>query len=410
MATTGYGDTFGRTVSNGLGVATSGQAYTLNGAASQFSVAPNTASIAISSGGDKYGHIDFQTGDIDVTGQVALSAIPATNLATVGFVAKLVDASNYYNATMMVAAGGAVSLRFSKVVSGGLSTISTTAVAGLTYVANTFYNLRYRIFWSQRRQTNVMMLKLWAVGAAQPGGWMATNTDAGLTQYTAGTRVGIFARDESAVVGTITAKHQSVLARSYGLPMPATADPMCYDPAVVYPRQAALKSLADAADTAMTALDPLSALAAAYPRVRVSNANLSINTAAVFITVTYNATEYNVGTPTNLAYDNTGIYLPVGIWLVTFEMRLAEAASDYLLLTLNAESGYGSVAVDMRSNASQTNDAGTGGTVHTSKQVVVTDPTTPVKCSVTLSPNNTATTYTAREVALSAIKISDYFA
>lgn len=408
MATTGYADTFARTVSNGLGSATSGQAYTLFGTATQFSVAPNTASIAISSGGDKLGYIDLQTQSIDVTAQVALSAIPATNLATVGFVAKLSTISNYYNGTLMVATGGAMSLRFSKVIGGGLVTIATVAL-GLTYVANTFYNLRYQIYWSQALQTNVMSLKLWAIGATPPGGWTATTTDNALTGYTSGTQFGIMGRDESTVVGTITTKHQNVLATSYSLPMPATTDPMCYDPAFAYPKQAALESLADAADAAMLTLDPFAALAGLFPRVRVSNTNLSINTAAISINVPYIATEFNVGTPTNLGYDNTGIYLPVGIWAVAFELQLAEAASDYILANINGDGVSGTVFADMRSNAIQTNDRGVGGCLHMSKLVISTDPTTPVKYSVTLSPNNIATTYTATYAALSAIKISDYF-
>ena len=227
MTTTGYADSFGRTVSNGLGAATSGQTYTLSGVATQFSVAPNTASIAIATSGDKIGFVDRQTSDIDITAQVALSAIPATNLATAGLVAKLTNSSNYYYASMMVATGGAVSIRFSKVVAGGLVTLSTTLVTGVTYVANTFYNLRYSIVWSRALQTNVMSAMLWVVGSNPPGGWMATSTDAAFTDYTSGTQAGIIARDESSVVGTITAKFQNVVARTYSLPVPAASDPMC---------------------------------------------------------------------------------------------------------------------------------------------------------------------------------------
>lgn len=407
MVTTGYSDTFNRTVSNGLGTATSGQAYSLAGAASQFSVAPSTASIAISSVSDKIGFIDLQTQDVDITGQVAMGAIPATNLATVGFVGKLSSTSNYYNATMMVATGGAISLRFSKNVGGGLSTISTTAT-GLTYVANTFYNLRYQIYWSQALQANVMSLKLWAIGATEPGGWMATATDTSFTQYTSGTQVGIMGRDESTVIGTITTKHQSVASRSYSLPMPALTDPMCYDPAIAYPRQEALQSLAVAADTAMATLDPLTSLAGLFPRVRVSNSNLTIS--GIFVTVPYAATEFNVSTPTNLGYDSTGIYLPVGIWLVTYELQLAEATSDYILANINGAVSTAGGYADMRSNAVQTNDQGVGGCVHISTLVISTDPTTPQRCSAALSPNNSSATYTATYTALSAIKISDYFA
>jgi len=402
---TGYADTFGRTVASGLGSATSGQAYTLFGAAAQFSVTPSTATIAPSSSGDKFGYVDNRTQDLDITGQVALTAIPATNLATVGFVGKLPTVSNYFVGSMMVATGGAISLRFSKVVSGSLVTISTTAT-GLTYVANTFYNLRYRIFWSQALQTNVMQLKLWALNTTQPGGWMATATDPSLTQYTAGTQVGIHTRDESSVIGAVAAKFQNVASLTYSLPLPASTDPMCYDPAIAYPKQTSLESLADAADTALAALDPLAALAGLFPRVRVSNTNLAITG---LNTVTYNATEFNVGTPTNLGYDPQGIYLPVGIWLATYEIQLTEAASDYLLVNFNADSAGGSVFMDMRSNPSQSNDQGVGGTGHMSKLVIVTNPAVAQKVSVTLTPNS-ATAYTATYTALSAIKISDYFA
>jgi hypothetical protein len=408
MVTTGYSDTFNRTVGSGLGSATSGQAYTLFGAASQFSVAPSQASIAISSGGDKLGYVDFRTHSIDITAEVALTSVPVTNLATVGFVGKLSTTSNYYNATMMVAAGGAVSLRFSKVVSGGLSTISTTAVTGLTYVANTFYNLRYSIFWSRPLQANVMSLKLWLVGTTEPGGWMATATDSSHTDYTSGTQFGIMGRDESSVVGTITTRHRNLVASSYELPMPDLTDPMCEDPAVTFPERTALESLADAADAAMTTIDPFVSIAELFPRVRVSNSNVTVNTAS-FGGLTYNATEFNVGTDTNLGFDNAAIYLPVGIWLIAFEIRLAAAASDYLLLLPFGGPASGQNAIDFRSNPTQNNNDGVGGTGHLSALTFSTDPTTPIRYGVSLSPNNLATTYTIQYVALSAVKVSDYF-
>jgi hypothetical protein len=410
VVTTGYTDTFNRTVANGLGVATSGQTYSLSGTSTQFNVTPSTATIFIASTGIRLGYVDLQSQNVDITGQVALNAIPATNLATAGFVAKMSSTSNHFSGVMMVATGGAISLRFSKVVSGGLVTIATVAT-GLTYVANTFYNLRYSIFWSRPLQTNVMSLKLWAVGAPEPGGWMATATDASFTDYTAGTNVGLFARDESSVVGTITASYRSVSALSYHLPVPATADPMCYDPAVAYPRQEALESLADAADAAMAAIDPLVSLVAAFPRVRISNSNVAIDTSTFTGTLVFNATEFNVGTDTNLGYDNTSLYLPVGYWLVTFEIKLVEAASNFLLLLpFGGGPTSGEPIIDFRSNASQSNDQGVGGTGHFSALTLSTDPTTPIRYAITLSANNPATTYTIQYMALSAVKISDYFA
>lgn len=410
MATTGFTDTFNRTVASGLGTADSGQTYALVAPATMYNVTPVTATLAPNGAGEKFAFVNIRTQSLDISGRVALSAIPATNLMTVGFVAKLVDSANYYVGSMMVAAGGAISLRFSKVVGGGLVTIATVAT-GLTYVASTFYNLHYSIAWSRALQTNVMTSKLWAVGAAEPGGWMASATDASFTDYTSGTNIGIHARDESAAPGTIVASYRSLASSSNHLPMPATTDTMCADPAVTYPKRTALQSLAVAADAAMAAIDPLTSLAGLFPRVRVSNSNVFIDTSTFSGSLVFNATEFNVGTDTNLGYDNSSLYLPVGIWMINFEIRLANAATNFL--TLSAFGGgpsFGEPIINFRSNAAQTNDQGVGGCGHMSALTYSTDPTTPIQYSLSLLPNNPATTYTIQYMALSAIKVSDYFA
>lgn len=410
MTTTGYTDFFSRTVASGLGSASqTGQAYTLNSPATQYNVAPNTATILPSAAGDKIGYVDRQTADIDIRAIVALSAIPASNLATVGFVSDLATTANYYNATMMVATGGAVSLRFSKCIANAISTIATVAVSGLTYVANTFYNLRYQRYWSNLLQANVMNLKLWVAGANEPGGWMATATDASITQLAAGTNAGIMARDESTVAGTITAKFQSVITASNSLPMPATTDPMCLDPAVAFPRQTALQSLAVAADTAMAAIDPLTSLAGLFPRVRVSLSNFVLP-AGFFIPLSFAAVEFNVGTPTNLGYNPLSIYLPVGVWLITFELRLVDTAvMAQMRVSLNGPSTGSAPSSTMRTNTTLLNDLAAGGTTRLAATAYSTDPTTPAQVNVSLFPVSTTIAYTVNYAALSAVKISDYF-
>lgn len=405
---TGWSDTFNRTVAGGLGVATSGQTYTLGGVASQFSVTPSAASIAVATAGDKIGYIDLQSQAADISVQVSMNAIPATNLATVGLIGKLSTTANYYSGTMMVATGGAISLRFSKTIASGLSTISTTAT-GLTYVANTVYNLRYQIYWSKALQTNVMSLKLWVSGNPEPGGWMAVANDASLTEFTSGTQFGILGRDESSVLGTITTKHQALVTRSYSLPVPATADPMCADPAIAFPKQTALKSLADATDAVMATFDPLASIANLFPRVRVSNSLLSLNTAG-FPPLVYSSTEFNIGTDTNLGFDSQAVYLPVGIWLVTFEIQLAEAGANSMQIGFfGTGPAVGEPDIYMRSNPVQLNDLGVGGCGHMSALTYSTDPTTPIRVAVLFS-TSLSTTYTVNYMALSAIKISDYFA
>jgi hypothetical protein len=309
---------------------------------------------------------------------------------------------------MMVAAGGAISLRFSKVVGGGLSTVISTAI-GVTYVANTFYNLRVQLYWSNALQANVMQSKLWAVGGTEPGGWMVSTTDAGLTQYTAGTGAGVMARDEATVIGAVTAKIKNVVTMTYGLPVPASTDTMCADPAHPYPKQAALESLADAADVVATALDPFAAIAEQWPRVRVSRSNFVVNS-FVNISPAFTTTEFNIGTDTNLGYDNSQLSLPSGMWLVTFEVQLAPATVlDYWSIEVQGGSPNLFGETHMRTQLTLPNLEGQGGSGHASALIISPDPAASVSVGGFIGPN-TATNYTVKYAALSAIKISDYFA
>jgi hypothetical protein len=184
---------------------------------------------------------------------------------------------------------------------------------------------------------------------------------------------------------------------------PCTVTPTLYPPETIF------QELADAVDAVVVGFDPLADLAALNPRVRVSNSNVTMNTAS-FPPITFNATEFNIDTPTNLGFDNSSLYLPSGIWLVTFEIKLVEAASNYILLVFGGGPTSSNIFVDMRSNASQSGDQGVGGTGHMSTLVYSTDPTTPIQFGVSFQPNNLSTTYVISYMALSAIKISDYFA
>jgi hypothetical protein len=408
---TGFTDTFNRTVANGLGTASDGHVYTITGTASQFNVSPSTGTIILNTTFTPMGLVDLQTQQVDISAQVALSAVPATNQTLVGLVVKGKTSTDNYLAALMVAASGAMSVRFSKIVANGLTTLVTNPT-GVTYVAGTFYNLRFQAYWSRTLQTNYLQAKLWAVGTTEPTGWTAAATDASFTDYTAGTQVGIYARDEATVLTSKVASFRSVAVRSYSLPVPVTADTMCADPAVAFPKQTALKSLADAADAAMTTIDPLAAQAGLFGRVRISNSNFSINTTlgAAAQNPPYTAVEFNVGTSTNLGYDNTSLYLPVGIWLVTFELILGESATNYLTVAFGPGGPFiGQPFVHVRSNPVQANDFNIGGCGHVSALTYSTDPVVPIQMTAALFWQNLATTYPVRYMALSAIKISEYF-
>jgi len=407
---TGYNDTFQRTVSGGLGTATSGQVYsTAAGAGAISNVSAGVASIGPASAANNYiGYVDRQTADIDISGQVALSALPSSNNAFVGLTAKQTSNQNYYIGWMMVAATtGILQLRVSKVIGGSLTTLNTTAVSGLgTYSPGTYFNLRFQCYWSNLLQANVLNLKIWAVGGTEPGGWLISITDSSITQYASGTAAGIVVRDE-ATVPSVTGRFQNIATKTYGLPVPATTDPMCYDPSVAYPDQTSLQSLAVAADAQLVALDPTASLAALYPRVRVSANNLSYNTNNQSV-ITWDTTEFNIVTPTNLSYDNTGIYLGPGLWILTAEYRLNTAGFNSLYMYFNGGASYGQWQTSAHSNAAQ-GTTGVGGTGHLSSITAGGTTASPNQYSVSFGSFVAQGTYTVQYAALSAIKISDSF-
>lgn len=407
---TGYNDTFQRTVSGGLGTATSGQVYsTAAGAGAISNVSAGIAAIgpAAANNTNYIGYVDRLTADIDITGQVALASVPATNLATVGFTAKQTTNQNYYIGSFMVSSLSVMSLRISKVIGGTLTTLNTTAVPGLgTYTAGTYFNIRFQCYWSNLLQANVLNIKIWAIGGTEPGGWLVSITDASITQYTSGTSAGLHFRDEATTPAN-TGRFQNVSTKTYGLPVPATTDPMCNDPSIAYPDQTALQSLATAADTQLVALDPTVDLANLYPRVRVSANNLSYNTNNQSV-ITWDTTEFNIDTPTNLSYDNTGIYLGPGLWVLACELRMNTAGFNSLYMYFNGGPTYGQWQVGVHSNGSQ-GTTGVGGTGHLSSLTAGGTVSSPNQYSVSFGSFIAQSTYTIQYAALSAIQISDSF-
>lgn len=397
--TTGYTDTFGRTVSNGLGAATSGQTYVINGTASDFAVAPNIGSITAStSASDRTGVVNLLTTDVDITGQVAVSALPGTNTISVGFAMKYIDASNFYSARLVVTTAGAASLQIAKKVAGVITSLASVTLTGVTIVAGTFYNVRVNATWSQTLQTNVLQAKFWTTTATEPGGWIAVVQDAALVN---GTSQGLFARNDATVTGSV-ARFQNVSSRSYHLPYPATTDQMCFDPAVTYPRQTVVQSLAAAMDAAAATANADATRAGLMPRVRISISNYVQSAANNGVVIPFTTLEFNTGTLTDLSLDPTKINLPSGVWVVTGEIRTAEQASD------NAFFQVTSVAnARIRSNPAQSNDQGVGGTGHVAG---IMDVGTGSVSGYSMSAFwASGVAYTIVYAALTAIKISDDF-
>ncbi|MFF9199955.1 hypothetical protein ACF09L_32590 [Streptomyces sp. NPDC014779] len=169
-------DAFGRTSSGTWGTADSGQAWTASGgAAADYTVSSGVGRhIANARSTVRATTIPVIVADVDLSVDVALSAIPAGDVASVWLMARRLDANNFYSARLQVAAGGAITLSLRKSV-GGTDTQLATFATGLTLAAGTSYRVRLAVTGTS------LSAKAWAATSAEPLAWQVTATDSALS-------------------------------------------------------------------------------------------------------------------------------------------------------------------------------------------------------------------------------------
>ncbi|MFE5628482.1 hypothetical protein [Streptomyces sp. NPDC056543] len=169
-------DLFTRSVSNGWGTADSGQAWaTAGGSASNFSVNGSVGQHSITTlNAPRATTISVVSPDVDVTMDFALSVVPTGDNVFIQSLARRVDSSNFYNARVQIAAGGAMTLSIRKTVAGVDSQLATFAT-GLTYVATTLYRLRFTVSGTS------LSASLWLASGTPPPTPHAAATDSSFT-------------------------------------------------------------------------------------------------------------------------------------------------------------------------------------------------------------------------------------
>jgi hypothetical protein len=171
-------DTFARTVSNGWGVADSGQTWTPTGA-SQWSVngtsglysvtAANVLNVAQAAAAKL---LDF---DLQFTVSVPAVMTGASMLA--GIQCRYLDGNNYYAVTCEFDTGGTVTGKIRLNLAGVLTELGTTGtIAGLTYTANQKLRVRVQFIGQTIR------LKIWPDGGAEPFFWSLDIGDPSITK------------------------------------------------------------------------------------------------------------------------------------------------------------------------------------------------------------------------------------
>lgn len=187
-------DTFTRTVANGWGTATSGEAWTTTGgAASDFSTNGTRGLVANNSVNvDRWCLAGNSDRDIDITASVATDAVATGAPIGARLVARYVDANNYYMARAEFATSGNVVLTIWKVVVGTATLLAGGFTLG-TYAANERFNVRFAIY------SSALSAKIWRVGSPELASQLIV-TD---TSLTAAGQVGMRQRLDSGNTNTL---------------------------------------------------------------------------------------------------------------------------------------------------------------------------------------------------------------
>jgi hypothetical protein len=191
-------DTFTRTVAAGSwGSADSGQAYTTNGTAANFSVNGTSGLIVpTATASNREAWINIGGPDQDVQVELMISDAAETGQLWGGVLARLTDANNYYRATMRYTSTNTVELRLDKRAGGVETNLATVTLVNLSPSALTPRTIRLQVIGSGAM--NQIRAKCWDTDTDEPW-WQLNVTDGALVT---GNNAGAFARDDTTVAST----------------------------------------------------------------------------------------------------------------------------------------------------------------------------------------------------------------
>lgn len=206
---TGYAlDTFTRTVSNGMGSADIGGAYTITATAAEYAVngtkgviTPAVASIATSATLASIGP------DVDITVTIANNgAITSGTSARGSAVGRFTDANNFYQGLVQTTEITGVTLVGIQKTVAGVETVLGTGAIVPTINNSNQVKLRFLV------QGQQLKAKAWSIYTEEPVGWNVEVVD---TSLTTGSRAGISARSGGNVGNSLLFDDLTIGAPSY---------------------------------------------------------------------------------------------------------------------------------------------------------------------------------------------------
>ncbi|THG30797.1 beta strand repeat-containing protein [Naasia lichenicola] len=162
-------DTFGRTVTGGLGTAEVGGAWTLGSSATNYAVNGSTARITVPAGSTRLAYLaGVSSTDTDMQATASVTR-PTSGSVYAGVIARRVGTADY-RARAVVAAAGTVTLQVLRTD----TTLSTVSVSGLSVATGDQLRIRVQAVGIS---PTTLRAKVWKVGATEPTAWQVTTTD-----------------------------------------------------------------------------------------------------------------------------------------------------------------------------------------------------------------------------------------
>lgn len=164
-------DTFERTVSDGLGTADIGGAWTVTGAASDYAVAQGvgTLTAAVPSATVNSYLTGVSSVNTEVTVALTLPQAPTGSGTYVSVIARRVG-NDDYRARVKVLPTGLVQLQLMR----GGTTLSAATVSGLSHVAGQALQVTVQAFGAS---PTTLRAKVWTAGTPEPANWQLSTTD-----------------------------------------------------------------------------------------------------------------------------------------------------------------------------------------------------------------------------------------
>ncbi|WP_166784444.1 PKD domain-containing protein [Cryobacterium sp. TMT1-2-1] len=172
-------DSFTRTVSNGLGSAEIGGAWTTSGTAANFAVDGGAAAVTSPAGSNRFAYLDgVSSSDTELSATVSFTRPTASSIYA-GLIGRRVGAATY-GARVVVDANGSVKLQLQRSTN---TVLLSTTVPGLTYLSGDRLQLRVQV---TGLSPTTIRATVWKVGTTEPVAWQLTATDSTAALQSAG--------------------------------------------------------------------------------------------------------------------------------------------------------------------------------------------------------------------------------